>query len=113
MADIANLRGEGGVVWELELPLNEVFANQVKTRALVPADDDSYELVKDLLVEAAAPDEEPEPEPVPVTLAERIDAVTSHAQANELGKELGLAFEDKKPPVAAKKQALRDAAAAA
>jgi hypothetical protein len=46
-----------------------------------------------------------------LTLADRIDAVTTHAEANELGKELGLEFEEKKPGIAAKQEALREAAA--
>lgn len=115
MADIAKLRGEGGVVWEFDLPLNEVFTNQVKTRALVPADDASYDLVRHLLEDEVedAGDETTEPEaPAELTLADRIDAVDSHAAANELGVELGLTFEEKKPGLDAKKAALLEAAAA-
>lgn len=52
-------------------------------------------------------------EPAPPTLAERIDAVSSHAEANELATELGVeGFQEKKPGVEAKKQALHDAAKA-
>lgn len=48
-----------------------------------------------------------------LTLAERIEAVAGHAQANALAAELGVeGFKEKTPNVAAKQQALRDAAAA-
>jgi hypothetical protein len=49
----------------------------------------------------------------PKTLIEQIDAVSSHAQANDLATELGLSFDDKKPPLAEKKAALHEAAAKA
>lgn len=54
--------------------------------------------------------EEPDAEP---TLEERIDAVTTHVDANEIGTELGLAFEEKTPNIDAKKEALHEAAKAA
>lgn len=64
MSATVKLRGEGGVVWDFDLPLNEVFENQVKTRKLVPADDDSFDLVKHLLVEETdGPAETPAAEP--------------------------------------------------
>lgn len=44
-----NLKGEGGVVWEFELPLSETYADQVKNRKLEPADDESAALLHDLL----------------------------------------------------------------
>lgn len=107
------LRGDGGVEWEFELPLSDVFADQVRTRKLVPVDDDSHEALADLLYEEAA-DGGSETTPVtePLTLAERIDAVSNHAEANALAEELNVeGFEAKKPPLDAKRAALHDAAA--
>jgi hypothetical protein len=68
MGTIVKLRGEGSVVWEFELPLSEVFADQVRDRKLVPVDDDSYAAIADLLtgpagVEAAPADGEQGVEP--------------------------------------------------
>lgn len=51
--------------------------------------------------------------PLEPTLVERIDAVTNHAEANQLATELGVeGFQEKKPGVEAKKQALHEAAKA-
>jgi len=46
-----------------------------------------------------------------LTLDQRIDTLNTHVQENEIGTELGLTFEEKKPNLEAKKQALREAAA--
>jgi hypothetical protein len=73
--------------------------------------DDRARVVEDVrasLAEQDAGEEVPAGGP---TLEERINAVTSHAEANALGLELGLEFEAKKPGVAAKQEALREAAA--
>lgn len=67
------LIGEGSVEWTFELPLTEVFADQVRKGSLRPADDESAAAVASILVEAeeeaeleAAVEEEPivdEPDP--------------------------------------------------
>lgn len=54
-----------------------------------------------------APFESPPAADAPPTLREEIEAVTSHAQANELAKRLSVeGFEEKSPKVADKKAAL-------
>lgn len=122
MTTEVRLVGEGGAVWTFELPLSEVFADQVKSHKLRPADEDSTAAVADLLAdpEAAAADggsETPqgagEP-PAEVTLADRIAAVGTHDEANALAAELGVeGFEAKKPALDAKRAALLEKAAAA
>lgn len=39
------LRGEGGVLWEFDLPLSEVYADQVKHGRLTAADDEAARLL--------------------------------------------------------------------
>jgi len=56
------------------------------------------------------PETEPETDEA-LTLDQRIDTLNTHYEANEIGTELGLTFEEKKPNLEAKKQALREAAA--
>jgi hypothetical protein len=63
---VVKLRGEGNVVWDFELPLSEVFADQVRARKLVPVDDASFDAVKHLLdadVDGTVDEAEPESEP--------------------------------------------------
>jgi len=108
---VVRLRGEGGGEWEFELPLSEVFADQVKARTLTPADDDSAAAVAHLFEEqaAAAATEDSGGE---LTLEQRIEAVDGHAAANALADELGVdGFTEKKPSVADKKKALAAKAA--
>lgn len=55
------LRGDGNAIWEFDLPLSEVFADQVRTRRLVPVDEENHELVADLFTDpatAAEPEQE-------------------------------------------------------
>lgn len=104
------LLGEGGVVWEFDLPLSEVYTDQVLQRKLIPDDDESREALASLLVPADEDAVVEEP-PGELTLAERIRAVSSHAEANELAAELGVdGFEEKKPALDAKREQLMDAA---
>jgi len=105
------LIGEGGVEWEFDLPLSETYADQVVKRALRPADDESAAALAELL--APADGSESGEAPSEPSLGARIDAVSSHAEANELGAELGLAFDAKKPALDEKKAAMHEAAAAA
>lgn len=115
--ETVTLVGEGGVEWEFELPLSEVFADQVKGNKLAPKSDDDRAKVADLFVSedgelAPAAPASADP-PTEKTLAERIDAVASHAEANELAVELGVeGFEEKKPALADKRAALQAAATA-
>ena len=46
------LIGEGGVEWGFEFPLSEVYADQVKSGKLRPADDESAAALADLLAPA-------------------------------------------------------------
>jgi hypothetical protein len=43
------LRGLEGVEWEFDLPLTETYANQVRTRELLPADEESAAALADEL----------------------------------------------------------------
>lgn len=106
--DTVKLRGEGNVVWEIGLPLTEVYVDQLVKRALIPIDETEHEKVAYLLEQQPAEAEAEEPGAEPQTLAERIDAVATHAEANELAAELAVeGFEDKKPPLDEKRAALR------
>lgn len=54
MAASVTLRGEGGVLWDFELPLSEVYADQVRRGRLTAADEDSEKaLAKSGVSEAA------------------------------------------------------------
>lgn len=48
------LRGEGNAVFEFDLPLSEVYTDQVRARRLVPDDDESTAALADAL--ASEPD---------------------------------------------------------
>lgn len=52
MTTSVTLRGEGNATWEFQLPLSEVLADQVRTRQLVPIDEENHELVADLFEDA-------------------------------------------------------------
>jgi hypothetical protein len=45
MGDTVQLKGAGGCVWEFELPLPEVYAQQLESGTLQPADDKSTRLL--------------------------------------------------------------------
>lgn len=95
--DTLVLEGDLAARWLYAIPGQEIPWAEAKKYGLVKGDTPEAE---------AETDDETEP-----TLAERIEAVTSHADANSLGAELGLTFEEKKPKVDEKKDALREAAA--
>lgn len=115
MATTVTLVGEGGVEWEFELPLTEVYVDQVKARKLMPKDADDRAAVAEILAAAEAATEEgaPAPDPVPdppkaLTLPEQIDAATTHAELNELAQQLGVeGFEEKKPNLNEKRSQLQ------
>lgn len=48
------LRGEGGVEWEVELPLSELYAEKVQARKLIPVNEDEHAKVAYLLDQTAA-----------------------------------------------------------
>lgn len=80
-----NLKGEGGVTWTFDLPLTEVYADQVKNRKLEPADEESAEELQDLLAGESDSEEpsvasEPPAEKPPLEkmkLAELLELATS------------------------------------
>lgn len=61
------LRGEGNAVWEFDLPLSEVFADQVRNRQLVAIDEENHALIADLLDPTAAAPKAEEGQPKPDT----------------------------------------------
>lgn len=109
MGATITLRGEGGSEFEYELPLDAVHTEQVAAGKLRPVDDDGAEA----LASIAPPPELDDDSGEPLTLAERIAGIASHADANALAQELGVdGFQEKKPSLDAKREALTAAAEA-
>ena len=100
-AKTIRLRGEGGGVWEYELPLDAAHAEQVKARKLQPADDDAAKALaaQPELTQTAASTGGGEENEKPL---EKL----SGAECDEKAAKLGVNPWDSKGKVAAKRSVL-------
>lgn len=111
MAETVRVRGEGGVIWVMDVPpagsqARERFDAKVAAGQLVPVDDDGVQV--EAPVEPAKPAPEPAPEPaIPQrTIAEILDEVGDQADRASAALTAELATEDPRKTLVAKLEAI-------
>lgn len=94
MSETIYAKGEGGVVWEFDLPLSEPFADQLAKGTLVRCNEDGSPLVAEAPGDDPA-DNSPEPEKDPLDSANK-------AELQEAAKERGLDTDGTKAEILAR-----------